>query len=301
MTRDYIDNFPPQVASNMDEPLTNLLFEYPGADIILRSHDTHHFRVPKSYIVNNSPVLDELIRKALGPSDDAHGASLPIFKLPETGATLHTLLTFIFPVIPLLPSTAEKSMELLSVAHKYQMDSVLALIRFNIARDRPPITQRDSAFSMYSLAHKYGLHQEALQAARSILYYPLNFEDLEDRLDMMSGASVYELWKYSEKVRPILASDLMEFRKSGANGILTGLHCLEHSSSQIPRWLDHYIASLGNAPNLFDIFEFNTTMARHVHQSQNNGCSCGSIPTQTIRNFWEALASVLDGSFEKVV
>jgi len=45
------------VASNMDEPLANLLFKYPGADIILCSHDSHHFLVPKSFIVNNSPIL----------------------------------------------------------------------------------------------------------------------------------------------------------------------------------------------------------------------------------------------------
>lgn len=283
----------------MDEPLTNLLFEYPGADIILCSHDTYHFRVLKSYIVNNSAVLDELIRKALGFPHSAHdAASLPVVQLPENGAILHSLLTFVFPVVPLLPSTTDQSMELLSVAQKYQMDSVLALIRLSIARHSPPSTPRDPALRMYSLAHKYGLRQEALQAARTILHYPLNIENLEDSFDTMSGASLYELWKYSEKVRPILASDLEEFRTSGARGILTGLSCVELSSSQIPRWLDNYIASIENVPSLFDIFEFNTTRASHV--SQNNGCSCGSISSQTIRSFWEALASVLNRSFEKV-
>jgi hypothetical protein len=285
----------------MDEPLTNLLFEYPGADVILRSHDTHHFQVLKSYIINNSPVLDELIRKAIGPPDDTHDvASLPVVQLPENGAILHSLLTFVFPVIPLLPSTTDQSMELLSVAQKYQMESVLALIRLSIARHSPPSAQRDSTLHMYYLAHKYGLRQEALQAARTILHYPLNIESLEDRFGTMSGASLYELWKYSGKVRPILASDLEEFRTSGAHGILTGLSCVELSSSQIPRWLDDYIASIRNAPNLFDIFEFTTTRARHVSQFQNDGCPCGSISSQTIRSFWEALASVLDGSFEKV-
>ena len=283
----------------MEEPLTNLLFEYPGADIILRSHDTHHFRVLKSYVIANSPVLDELICKALGSIDDEHEASLPVFQLPESGAILHSLLTFVFPVIPLLPSTTEQSMELLSVAQKYQMDSVLALIRLSIARRSPPSTQRDSAFNTYSLAHKYGLRQEALQAARTMLHHPLNIEDLKDGPDKMSGASLYELWKYFDKARPILASDLMEFRTSGARTILTGLHCVELSSSQIPRWLDDYIASLENAPNL-DIFEFNTNLARHVGRFQSDGCSCGSISSHTLRDFWEALTFVLDGSFEKV-
>jgi len=46
----------------------------------------------------------------------------------------HNLLTFLFPVTPLVPSTAENAMELLSVAQKYQMGSVLAHIRLSIAR-----------------------------------------------------------------------------------------------------------------------------------------------------------------------
>jgi len=281
----------------MDQPLANLLFEYPGADIILRSQDSHEFRIPKSYIINHSAVLDEIIRRPLGPPDPAQdAASLPVVQLPENGAILHNLLTFIFPVIPLVPSSTEKAMELLSVAQKYQMDSVLAHIRLRISRHNPPPTQRDTALYMYSLAQKYGLRQEALQAARTIFNYPMSIKDLEDKLDVISGASLYELWKYSEKVRAILASDLTEFRTSGARGTLTGLRCV--ASSQIPPWLDDYIASIGDAPNRFEVFEFNTTLAQHVSGSRS--CTCGSISSQTIRNFWGALTSTVDASFEKV-
>jgi hypothetical protein len=49
-------------ASPTDEPLANLLFDHPGADIILRSQDSSLFRVPKIYIVNSSPILGDLIR-----------------------------------------------------------------------------------------------------------------------------------------------------------------------------------------------------------------------------------------------
>jgi hypothetical protein len=226
-----------------------------------------------------------------------------VVQLPESGAILHNLLTFIFPVIPIVPSSTEKAMELLSVAQKYQMDSVLAHIRLRISRHNPPPTQRDTALYVYSLAQKYGLRQEALQAARTILNYPMSIKDLEDKLDVISGASLYELWRYSEKVRAILASDLEEFRTSGARGTSTGLRCVAVGSSQIPPWLDDYIASIGDAPNRFEVFEFNTALAQHVShvsESHNQGCKCGSIPSQTIRNFWEALASTVDASFEKV-
>jgi hypothetical protein len=286
----------------MDEPLANLLFKYPGADIILRSHDSHHFLVPKSFIVNNSPILDELIRKALGPlTDIQEPASLPVVELPESGATLHSLLTFLFPVTPLVPSTTENAMELLSVAQRYQMDSVLAHIRLSISRQSPPSTQRGAALHMYSLAQRYGLRQEALQAARAILKYPMNIEDLEDKLDGMPGASLYELWKYFEEVRSFLASDIKEFRTSGARGTLTGLHCADSGSSQIPRWLDDYIASIGDTPHLFDLIEFNIALARHMRENgRYQDCACMSISSQTMRSFWEALASVVDSSFEAV-
>jgi hypothetical protein len=76
----------------MDEPLANFCFEYPGADIILRSHDSHHFRVPKSFVVNNSAILDELIDKALGTlADVKNEASLPVVELPEDGPILTVL------------------------------------------------------------------------------------------------------------------------------------------------------------------------------------------------------------------
>jgi hypothetical protein len=42
-------------------------------------------------------------------------------------------------------------------------------------------------------------------------------------------------------------------------------------------------------------------MARHIMDKANEaGCECASIPSQTMRDFWEALASVVDGSLEKV-
>jgi len=181
------------------------------------------------------------------------------------------------------------------------MESVLAHIRLSIARHIPPSTQRDSALCIYSLAQKYGLRQEALQAARTVLNFPLSIEDLEEKLGLMSGASLYELWKYSERVRAILMSDLMIFRSSGARGTLTSLRCVELTSSRIPLWLDNYIKSIESDITLFDFIEFNSALACHMEaESGNSKCACVLIPSQAIREFWEALSSVVDGSFEKV-
>jgi hypothetical protein len=291
-----------QAASVIDEPLANLLFDYPGADIILRSQDSYNLRVPKIYIVNSSPVFGELIRRTLYSPGDANAeASLPVVQLPESGEIVHCLLTFIFPMTPLLPPTHEESMELLSVAQKYQMDSVLAHARDKIVRHHPLPIRLEPALRIYSLAQKYGLRPEALQTAQAMLKYPMTIEDLDNKLDIMPGAYLYELWKYRERVLATLESDLTEFRTSGAHGTITGVLCTLLVTSQAPVWLDDYIHSIGKTPSLFDLVEFNTIMGRHIKdKAYDASCQCAYIPSQTIRDFWDALVSVVQGSFKRV-
>jgi hypothetical protein len=288
------------VAASTDEPLANLLFNHPDADLILRSHDSHHFRVPKIYLTSSSPVLEELILRALDPPDTSCAAtSLPVVQLAERGAILHYLLTFIFAVTPLVPSTPEEIMELLSVAQRYQMGTALTHIRGSIARHNLLPTHIESALHIYALAQKYGLRPEALQAARAIiLQQSMTIEDFGNKLDILPGASLYELWKYHERVRAILSSDLTEFRMSCARGTITDLRCTELSSSQVPSWLDDYIESIGKTPNLFDAAELNIAMVRHIKARPS--CECASITSHTIHDFWRALTSVVQESFQKV-
>jgi hypothetical protein len=61
-----------ETASTTEDPLTIVLFDYSGADIILRSQDSYHFRVPRIYIANSSPILDEQIKKTLDSPSDAN-------------------------------------------------------------------------------------------------------------------------------------------------------------------------------------------------------------------------------------
>ena len=131
----------------------------------------------------------------------------------------------------------------------------------------------------------------------------MSIEDLEDKLDMIPGAAQYELWKYYKNVRSVLSSDLAEFKASGASGALASFRCTASGSSQIPRWLDEYIELMGDARHLFDIIGFNAALGRHMYLTDgdgNNICACVSIPSKTLRNFWETLASVVHGSFENV-
>jgi hypothetical protein len=223
-----------------------------------------------------------------------------VVQLPESGEIVHYLLTFIFPVTPLVPSTPEEIMELLSVAHKYQMENALSHIRGIIARQNSLPTGLEPALRIYSLAQKYGLRPEALQTARTILNYPMTTEAFDNMLDI-PGTSLYELWKYYERVRAILVSGRTEYTsKARARGV-KGLRCTSTSSSKMPKWLDQYIQSIGKSPNLFDSAELSSAIARHIADfaSAGNRCECFFISSQTTRNIWDALASVVRGSFEK--
>ncbi|KAH9022499.1 hypothetical protein EDB84DRAFT_1618644 [Lactarius hengduanensis] len=296
---------PIEVAS--DETLR---FDFPGSDIVLRSYDSHDFRVLKLYIVICSPVLQELIQS--NTSDLPNGEKqepLPVVDLPESKETLYSLLTFIFPVLPVLPSTPEKILELLSVAQKYQMDSVMTHIRGAISRLDPPFLRPETALHVYFLAQQYELRQEAVQAARVTLRLSMTIEDLGDKLEFpgMTGAYLHELWKYHQQVRTDLRSGVLEFRNSLPHDVQV-LRCSGPRSNMypFPPWLDSYIRAIAESLHLFDPVEFEDARARHIGSEISNTryalvCSCVEISShsQVIRVFWGALTAVVHGTIEK--
>ncbi|KAH9020947.1 hypothetical protein EDB85DRAFT_2001975 [Lactarius pseudohatsudake] len=287
----------PQCHPNPDTPPKLSLFDDPDADIVIQSCDLREFRVLKLDVIRNSPVLGDLIQSATidssGSSTSTHAEGLPCVQLPENRGILSSLLSFILPVPPILPPTAEKIMKLLSVAQKYQMTRALAHIRGAVASQDPPFIRPETAFHIFSLAQKYGLGQEVVRAARIALTFPMTIEDLEDKLDTIHGAHLHILWKYHQSIRISMRSDLTEFRTSGAHGTLVGLTCQTGTSAvngTIPGWVDDYIASIGEDPALCDLTEFHMCLTRHA---QYRCTACGGMPIKMIRNFWKALTAVV--------
>jgi hypothetical protein len=138
----------------------------------------------------------------------------------------------------------------------------------------------------------------------------LIIEDLakEEKLDMMPGAFLHELWKYHQRVRSNLASDLQEFKRSDTTpAILGDSSCgiLKISGfSGLPPWVDYYISDIGRncVPASLDLTDFLMELAEHLEdQSSNGGCeSCSGIPRNRIREFWRALTATISGSIAKV-
>ena len=296
-----------------------LRFDYPGSDITLHSCDSHNFHVPKLYIVNSSPVLRELVLR--GPSssntidvssgEEPEPEPFPVVTLPENGATLHSLLTFIFPVDSTIPSTSEKIMELLAVAQKYQVHSALNHIRGVISRMDPPFLRPETALHIYFLAREHELHHEAIQAARVTLRLSMAIEDLGDELDFpgLTGVYLHDLWRYHKQVRDDLKSSVLEFRSSGLPDAVKRLRC--HVLNNVvfntspPEWLDWYIESIADSPpsRLFDPIGFDDEWARHIKLTVANfarTCSCVDISSQLKHAFWDALTAVVHKTIEKV-
>lgn len=287
-----------------------------SADLTLRSNDSHKFPVPRLYIVHSSPVLAKLVRSPSVSSDDDDSTSStsgsedsesesshPSVEIPYNHIILSSLLTFIFPVPAALPSTPEQVIELLSAAQKYEMYPVLTRIRDRLSRQVPPFIRPQNAFHIYSLAQKYGLRDEALQAAQTSLSISMTIDDLDDELEIMSGAFLHELWKYHQRVRGSLLLDLLEFRTNDAREALKDQHCVKLSNIGIPSWLDEYIESIAKNPASFDLTKFHLSLMDHTSPATSGSSycpSCASISSETIHNFWAALTAVVNNSFGRV-
>lgn len=224
--------------------------------------------------------------------------SLPVVQLPESHTIISSLLTFLFPVPPVLPPTIDHTLELLSVAQKYQMTTALTRIRDCTSRHEPKFVCSKNALHVYSLAWKYGLLEEALLAAAETLKAPMTMHDFEDKLDIVPGAALAELWEYRRQIRyhipEILKTEDFLFALDQLE--LSGLSsCVEPHASHMPRWLAHFLDTVVHDLALFDITTFHLTFSNHISPpgtSSDNCEHCKSIPGENIRNLWAALMAV---------
>ena len=283
---------PPNLGEISTEPP---LFDDSDADMILRSCDHREFRVLKLYVIKASPVLREVIQStpSLPTASTSPGPWLPSVQLSDSSVTLSCLLSFILPMPSVLPSTIEQTMLLLSAAQKYQMVFIMSSIRGAIALQDPPFVRQETALQVYSLAQTHGLRQEALHAARVTLTSPFTIEGLEDNLDSTPLVDLHGLWKYHQRVRTYLATDLTAFKTTGVPREIASQPC----SYGMLNWLGQYLGSTAKSPALFNLTEFHMFLTRHTRAY---GCECMNIPSRAIRAFWMALTDVVHDCMTRV-
>ena len=305
--------------------LENFLLDYPEeavGTVILRSQDSYDFRVPKLYIIHTSPKLrEELLsspnpqptRSIISAEPNVEGPANAhrVVRLPVHSTILISLLSYIFPVRPILPSTTDQIMELLSVAQMFKMDVVLTHIRNHIAQQQPPFIRKETAYLVYALAQKHGLRVEALQAARCTLNFSVvTLENLvkEDKLGLMPGTSLHELWKYHQRVRSNFTTDIEELKESHLDELnkVQEACCESFDDSDLPYWLDICISKLKDVsvPVSLDFTNFHMEFVEHsqgLNTKLREECSCcSSIFQDDIRALYEVFLVVFQGSIAKV-
>jgi hypothetical protein len=87
-------------------------FDVPDANIIIRSSDFVDFRVHKSVLTMTSPFFNDLLSLPQ-PSDSETFDGLPVIQLSEDSEILNTLVSLLYPVRTVIPSSYEKVLYLL--------------------------------------------------------------------------------------------------------------------------------------------------------------------------------------------
>ena len=196
-----------------------------------------------------------------------------------------------------LPPTLDQILELLYVAQKYQMSSILARIR-DCASRCPNLICTKNALRVYSLAWGYGLLEETLLAAEKALEIPMTIDNFEDKLDVIPIPALCQLWKYRQKVLDDLNVNFYtRLSDSGAYQSLVNIDCVEKTgSSNSPFWLDDYLNSILIDPARVDLTTFHLALSSHVAQSSDACEKIISVLGETIREFWADLTTVFSAS-----
>jgi hypothetical protein len=143
--------------------------QIPDANLILRSADLVDFRVHKSVLAMASPLFRDFL--SLLPDVDVVDG-LPVVKLAEDAELLMNLISMLYPVLPVMPSSNDKRFSLLAACQKYEMDTIQPFIHVSCGPCDPPGTE---AFHAYTIASRERLTRQMERAASYTLEHPLTF------------------------------------------------------------------------------------------------------------------------------
>ncbi|KAI0316423.1 hypothetical protein OF83DRAFT_246103 [Amylostereum chailletii] len=181
--------FPPTTSRTIPPPA----FARPDADFILRSSDEVDFAVYKSVLAIASPFFESMFSL---PAPVESQGTVQICRVTETSKTLNTLLSFVFPIDPIIPTTVDDAFGVLNAAQKYDMGGILRLSRILFFDRKDDLVTARNAFRAYGLAFEHGLRGEALHAARLTLDLPMTFDKIGRDLYTTSGRALCALRKY---------------------------------------------------------------------------------------------------------
>ena len=176
-------------------------FDHAKADIILRSSDNVDFRVFKLFLSLASPFFETLFdipQPAEDVGDQEVKDGLAVVCVTENSKTLDALLRFCYPCtladdpkIEVLQDAAD----ILEAARKYSLDVIEKKARQAIAN--PKILEAES-LRCFAIAHRGGLREETLLAAKYTLSQPL-IPSWFQEIELLTAADLLSLLTYHRK------------------------------------------------------------------------------------------------------
>jgi hypothetical protein len=194
-----------QTSERSNLPFVPLCLNVPDADIILRSSDKVNFSVRKSVLAMSSPFFAKLFSPPQSPDGELVD-SLPVVQLSEDAGVLGILVSLLYPISPVPPSTYEEVFALLAACQKYDMASIQSYVRSEVKLGTFPVPFEAESFSAYANASRMGLIPEMENAARLTLSYPMTFESLGEALRSFEGQALCDLVHYRKRCRGNLVS-----------------------------------------------------------------------------------------------
>ncbi|KAH9010892.1 hypothetical protein EDB85DRAFT_2125685, partial [Lactarius pseudohatsudake] len=164
-------------SENSGPPSVPLCLDIPDANIIVRSSDQVNFPVHKTLLAMSSSFFKDLLSLPQ-PPDDELVDGLPVIQLSEDADLLNSLISLLYPIPPVIPSSYEKVFALLAACQKYDMESVQSNIRAGIKLGTFPAPVEAEAFRACAIARGMGLAPELENAARLTSGLPMTFESL---------------------------------------------------------------------------------------------------------------------------
>jgi BTB/POZ domain len=189
----------------------------PDANLILRSSDLVDFRVHKSVLAMASPIFTDLLSLPQ-PSDSESADGVPVVQISEDAELLAILISILYPVRPVIPSSYEKVLYLLAACQKYDMVQAQSFIRAEVNRGDFPAPVGTEVFSAYAIASAKRLIPEAKSAARFSLDYPMTFETLGEGLRLFEGSALTDLVHFRKRCQGNLVTCLESFLEANAPG-----------------------------------------------------------------------------------
>ena len=312
-------------------------FEVPDPSIIIRSSDLVDFRVHKSVLALTSPFFKDLLSLPQ-PSDSETLDGLHVVQLSEDSDLLNSLVSILYPVPTVIPSSyekvlyslttfsamvpnpCEKVLYLLAACQKYDMVSVQSHIRAEVSRGEFPAPKGAEAFSAYVIASSKWLIPEMENAARQTLQYPMTFEIFGEGLRWIEGWALRDLANFRKRCRDNLVACFESFLQLGQPPFNIWAPCIDcrhfsrypsfdfNQTGASPSWLTQLFQShLDESRDAFSKPFFHPRSIRqeylsalNAHISSNICISCTNVHSQKGEAFCKELEDRLSKALDEV-